>query len=247
MALLKAAYKNLLEWSTVTLSVGTEDASYPLYRIYDRDIGKLFKTTAVAAASIKANQGAAGVSISDLFIPAGHGLSGATLQVKHSPDNITYTDVGIGSWAQGDTALIHKSWTPIVKQYWLLEVTAPTQIPALAELVLTAIYTWERNPSRPAGPQDNEFNVENVVTGSGRDRFFVRGSSKRQRVYSGRCGEAQKTNLLALNDAWAGSKPFWLCDLDGTWLFGKLRRPIELKEVAYQQYTYEFDFLEVLP
>jgi hypothetical protein len=62
-----------------------------------------------------------------------------------------------------------------------------------------------------------------------------------------RCGEAQKGNLVALNDAWGGSKPLWIEDHEGEWIYGRLQGPLNLKEIAYQSYNFDFDFLEVLP
>ncbi len=41
MSLLKCCYQNILEDGTVSFAGGGAQAAYPLYRIYDRDIGKM--------------------------------------------------------------------------------------------------------------------------------------------------------------------------------------------------------------
>ena len=42
--MIKTAHKNILESGAVTLPDGTQDTSYPLYRLYDRGIGRFFST-----------------------------------------------------------------------------------------------------------------------------------------------------------------------------------------------------------
>lgn len=56
MSQIKTCVKNILESGTVSLSAGTADSSYPLYRLYDRDIGKIFKITAAATLEVKIEQ-----------------------------------------------------------------------------------------------------------------------------------------------------------------------------------------------
>jgi hypothetical protein len=41
--------------------------------------------------------------------------------------------------------------------------------------------------------------------------------------------------------------PFWLCDHEGDWIYGRLTSPIKLVEVAFQTYSFDLDFQEVLP
>ena len=54
------------------------------------------------------------------------------------------------------------------------------------------------------------------------------------------------TELQALNNAWAGKKPFYMKDYDGTLLFGELIQPLELS-VTGDYIDAQFNFLEVLP
>jgi hypothetical protein len=240
--MIKTAHINLLESSAVTLSAGTEDTSCPLYRLYDRNIGRMFMPAAAEALEIKVDQGASGSQAVDrLLIPAGHNLDGMTLDVMHSENDVAYSPA-VTQWVPSGSGLINKSWNAVTKRYWKFIITSSGSIPEIAELFLTSTYEWQRNPSRPTGAIEMVMNAENKVTAAGQDRFLVHGDPKRQRVYTvPRCGETQKDAVTALYDSWGGSAPFWLSDHEGNWICGKLT------EVAYQSYAFNFNFLEVLP
>ncbi|MBI5634854.1 MAG: hypothetical protein HZA15_15410 [Nitrospirae bacterium] len=246
MSLLKCCFQNILETSTVTIGAGSASASYPLYRLSDRNIGRLFKAGAAETLKIKIDQWASPLPVDRLLIPSGHNLSGMTSDVEWSTDDISYTPA-ITQWA-GAAGLINKEYAAaLTKRYWQFTLTNPAAVPQFAELFLTSTYTWERNPSRPAGPFDDEHNTENIEYRSGGDGFAVYGPAKRVRNYlMPSCGAAQLANILALNAAWAGSKPFWLCDENGVWIYGKLTKKIETKEIAAGAYSFDFNFKEVL-
>jgi hypothetical protein len=246
--MIKTAQINILEASAVSLSAGTEDTSYPLYRLYDRNVGRMFKPTVAETIEVKIDQGgeATPESIDRLIIPVGHNLAGMTLDIEHSADDVAYTPA-VTQWT-GAAGLINKSWSELTKRYWKFIITSPASIPELPELFLTSTYEWERNPARPTGALDEEHNVTSESTAAGQDRFLEHGDPKRQRPYHmPRCGEAQKDNIKALFEGWGGSAPFWLCDHEGDWIFGKLLAPLDLRETAHQAYSFNFDFLEVLP
>jgi len=246
--MIKCAYKNILESSTVTLSAGTEDSGYPLWRIYDRDIGRIFKTAAAETIEVKVDQGPTGnLAVDRLLIPAGHNLDGMTLDIKYSDNDADYYDAAT-QWNQPGTGLINKSWDSATHRYWKFFIVNPSAVPEIPEIFLTQTYEWEKDPARPAGPFEEVFNVEASQTAGGADRFLVHGDPKRQRLYHlPRCGETQKDNIMALFDGWGGSAPFWLEDHEGTWIYGRLRGPLNLREIAYQAYSFDFNFLEVLP
>lgn len=244
--MLKTAHTNILETSTVLLAYGTEDPGYPLYRLYDRSVGRLFKPTVAETIHIRVDQGAGdNLAVDRLLIPSGHNLDGLALTLRYSDDDIFYQTVI--SWT-GTAGLMTKTWAAETHRYWRLVISNPSSVPEIPELFLTSTYQWERGPVRPAGPLDKVFNAENAVTSGGQDRFLVHGQPKRRRIYKlPRVGEAQKDKLLELNDAWEGSKPFWLCDHTGDWIYGKLTDPMDVTEVAYQSYSVRFEFLEILP
>jgi hypothetical protein len=246
MSKVKTAHINILEASTVTLSAGTEDTDYPLARLYDRNVGRMFRPTAAETIEVKADQGAGSPEAVDrLLIPAGHNLSGMTLDILHSPDDSSYTPA-VTQWTGAD-GLIVKSWQPLQKRYWKFRITSPSSVPELAELFLTSSYEWARNPSRPAGRLDRVFNVERAETASGKDRFMVRGAPRRVRSYTiPGMGDAQKDELLGLNEGWAGSKPFWLYDHEGGWIYGTLTEPMDITEAAFSRYSAVLEFREVI-
>lgn len=244
--MIKCASKNILESSSVSLGAGVEDPSYPLYRLYDRAAGRAFRPAGAGAVEIIIDQGSdAPLPVDRMFIPPGHNLDGMTLGIEHSEDGATYT-YAISPWPAA-SGLIEKSWTPLARRYWKFTIESGSTLPELSELFITQTYEWEKDPPRPAGPFDPEFNVEHSQTASGADRFLVSGQRKRRRRYSmPACNKAQKDNIEAVFSDWAGSRPFWLCDHEGNWMFGRLAGPLNLREVAHQTYSFDFDFVEVL-
>jgi hypothetical protein len=245
--MIKAAYINILENSAVTLAAAAEDGSFPLTRLYDRDVGRMFKTTAAVTTVVHIDQGATGnLAVDQMFIPSGHNLSGMTLDIEYSDDDIAYTPATAQFVAAA--GLIDKSWADETHRYWKFTITAPGIIPQFAELFLTNTYSFERNPEKPWGPRDEVKNVENATTAGGQDRFLVHGEPKRRRAYTlPNVGETQKDNLITLDDAWAGSNPFWLEDHEGVWIYGNFEAPMNMTEITEQRYALSFSFLEVLP
>ncbi len=243
---MKSCYRNILETSTVTLSAGTANSSYPVYRLSDRSIRKMFMLTAAETLEVKIDQGASPLPIDRLLVPSGHNFAGMTLDIKWSDDDVTYT-AAIAQWigAAGD---INKTWASLTKRYWKFIITSPASIPYFAELFLGSTYTWEKAPARPTGPLEPILNVETRMTAGGSPRFCVHGSPRRQRVYpmTRASNDTQLANILALYEAWAGSKPFWLEDHLGAWIYGYLRKPIDIKEIAFQKYPFVLDFEEIL-
>ncbi|MBI5057008.1 MAG: hypothetical protein HZB61_10380 [Nitrospirae bacterium] len=247
MSQVKCCFKNLLETSTVILSAGAEDANYPLYRSYDRDIGKVFKAAAAVTIEIKIDQGASGNLACDrLLIPAGHNLSGMTLDMKYSDNDSSYASY-VSQWVQGDNNLIDKSWASSTHRYKKFIITSPASIPQLTELFLTQSYIWERNPSRPTGNFLDKLNVERDESVGGHARFFKHGDPRKYRNYPQvRAKTAQKDNAKLMHDAWAGSMPFYLYDHEGIWIFGEILK-MEMSEQAADSFPFSFEFQEVLP
>jgi len=245
--MIKNAYINILESASVSLSTGSASTSYPLYRIYDRDIGKCFHAGSSATLEILINQGTSSTVVNRLLIPIGHNLLGMALSLQNSTDGVTYATVY--SCTQADTALINATFATDIKQYWKLAITSPATAPQIPELFLTRDYAWESDPHLySVGALDDIFNVENDIVAGGQDRFLVHGDPKKQRNYKVVGADStQQTNILAVNEAWAGSKPFWLFDHTSAWIYGKLVSPINLKIEDQNIYSFDFNFLEVLP
>ena len=89
----KHSYTSLAETGTTTLSDGAADADFPLYRVYDRNIGRPFKGSAAVTTTIKVDQGASGTQAIDrLIVPDGHNLSGELCHLQYSDDDSFYVD-----------------------------------------------------------------------------------------------------------------------------------------------------------
>jgi hypothetical protein len=242
-----SAAVNILEAATVYLSTGSANSLYPLYRLYDRDIGKSFISTSATAIAITVDQGATVTAVDRLIIPAGHNLNGATMTLQYSSNGTSWTNAV--SWTQADSLLINKAFTAVSYRYWKLSISyASAKAWQMTELFLMPTYTWNVNPDYPGGPFDVKHNVERKLLASGGVRYLKRGDPKRKREYSvPYSNEAQAAAIEDLNDKWAGCKPFWLCDHRGEWVYGELTKEIGIQETEYQLYSYNFDFLEVLP
>lgn len=242
---MECCYKNILETSTVSLSAGAEDQSFPLYRIYDRDIGKIFRAGSAATLEIKIDQSASPIPADRFLLPAGHNLDGMNLKLRHSDDDVSYTDA-IPEWIQQGNGLINKSWASLTKRLWKFIIAGPASAPEAAEIFISETYTWEGLWPQPSGLCEDIFNAEHDQTASGLDRFLIHGGPKRQRVYKVRAGTAQKNNMLALYSACQGSKPFWFRDHEGEWIYGRLRSPLNLLKEDFDKYSFVFDFEEVI-
>ena len=243
---MKTASLNILETASSVVSSKDDVVGFPSYRLFDRENGLLFKPDGTSF-NISIDQGPDNIiAIDRMIIPSGHTLAGASVDLRHSDDDISYS-FSINPFV-AEAGLINKSIASETHRYYRLIVTTPDEAPSLSELFITSTYTFERDPSRPAGFLDHKFNTLNQVTSGGQDRFLKFGEPKRVRNYSfPNIGEAQKDNLLILNEAWAGFKPFWFKDHTDTWIFGKLTAPINISEITYQRYSAVFNFMEVLP
>ena len=105
---IKLCYRNILETGTVTVT--TENTLFPKYRLYNRDIGKLFKGTAFASPfAIKVDQGAViSYPVDRLIIPAGHNLNGLACSLRYSTDDFASDDHEANGWTQSDALFIDK-------------------------------------------------------------------------------------------------------------------------------------------
>lgn len=220
--LIKIMYRNILETGTVTVT--TENTSFPKYRLYDRDIGLLFKGTAFASPfAIKVNQGASPIyEVDRLIIPAGHNLNGLACSLRYSTDNFGSDDHEAIGWTQGDALLIDKTFTAAIKEYWKLNITAPATIVELPELYLTKAYTFTRNPSWGFAYGDKR----NVVREESLDGHVQKTKWGDPRVHQKydltKILDAQKTAMKAWDDHCEGSKSFYIEDIIGSLLFAEM-------------------------
>lgn len=243
----KIVYRNILENSTI--AVTTENASFPKYRLYDRDIGKLFKGTAFASPfAIVLDQGAVtSYQVDRLLIPVGHNFNGLACSLRYSTDNFVSDDHEAIGWTQGDALLIDKTFTAQTKRYWKLNITAPATIVELPEMFLGKSYTFLMNPLVGAR-QGRRRNVQTDETRSGNDRDVKFGELRRFRSYDFKdIDSSQETELEAMETLCEGIKPIWLEDHLGNVFFAKI---LTEEDVGYDQddplYSRTMQFTEVL-
>lgn len=243
MANIKVAYRNILENSTVLVT--TEDTSFPKYRLYDRDIGKLFKATAYASPfGFDIDQGASPIyEIDRLVIPVGHNLNGLDCTLWYSSDDISYYTAV--TWVQGDALIIDKSFTAQTKRYWVFNIVAPATIVQMPEFFLSKTYTFERNPSygSKVGKQKN---ISRNETQSGRVRRIKWGEPRLSALYDLLILTAQKTSLEAWDVATEGTKYFYVWDESGYPYFMELLNDLNFSYRANGIWNVSLELLEVL-
>jgi hypothetical protein len=203
------------------VTVTTEDASFPKYRLYDRDIGKLSKGTAFANPfQIVIDQGPViSYPVSRIIIPVGHNFNGLACSVYYSTDNFVVDSHVAASWSQADALLIDKSFTVMTKRYWAFWIAAPATIVELSEVFLGQAYTFAVNPVYGAR-QGRKRNVQSDESTAGYSRSVKRGELRRVRTYEMQNMEqAQETEFEAWETLCEGIKPFYIEDHLGNVIF----------------------------
>ena len=245
MGAISILYRNILESATVTAT--TEDSDYPKWRLHDRDVGKLYKGTSTASHTIQVDQGeVATYDVDTLIIPDGHNLLGATLYWQHSPAGSSWTEM-VDFWA-GATGLIIKEATGSQdKRFWRFICSSPIAIPEMPELwmgeqmELADVVAWGYED----GPRGN---VERVEALSGRPHFLTLGEDREYRRYLLKMYDSGTKDAVEAFLGHARSKPFWLKDLDDTWLYMSLVDPNVGPQArpSLNRYDLTLEMLEVL-
>jgi hypothetical protein len=228
--------------------VTTENASYPAYRLYDRDIGLLFKATAFASPfAIHVDQGAViSYPVNRLIIPAGHNLNGLACSLRYSTDNFAGDDHEAVGWTQGDALIINKPFTAQTKQYWKLNVTAPATIVEMPEFYLTYDYTFEENPAYGL-TESVKRNVIREESLSGLVQRTKFGDDRRARRYQlNYFGATQKANLEAWNSHYEGTKFFYILDHAGALIYMELTNDLEFVPAAIDIWSCALELFEVI-
>jgi len=245
--MVKLCYRNILE--TGNVSVTDQNNSYPSYRLYDRDIGKLFKGNSAGnnnQFSIIIDQGANNaIEIDRLIIPAGHSLNGLALELYHSNDGNNWTGAA-NNW-NATSGTVDVSFNATTKQYWDLVINTNNSVPELSEMFLTKTYTFERNPNY--GLEDGKKkNVLSDETQSGLVRLVKFGEPRRFRSYQlTKIGDNQKTNLESWDDHCEGIKALYLIDHQNGAFFAWLTTKDLIFAMEHEnRWSVRMEFLEVL-
>jgi len=264
MAKIKVHIPNLVRESGQTnssrITCATEDSDYPLTRIYDGHLKRLFKTTADTSHIIYINNSytaAGGASyygnITDLIIPEGHSLGDGDGLIWSSAEIATASSK-LGSYTaayswnpDATTTTIHKTFTSAGNNWIRVTFTRGSSgTLSLPELILTTPIEIGRDPDQFDRGVYPVFNVERLMDSSGTPRFIEFGDSKRYReyVFTLLYG-SDRTNVESLNTYWAGKNPFYIVDTDGELIYGELVDPIQFQRSG-DHTTFNFNFLEII-
>ena len=241
-------YINILETAQTVVPTDV-NIGYPKGRLYDRDIGKEFRgLTFPANWYLVVTQYVTNIiQVDRLIIPAGHNFNGLSLKLQYSTTGAWAGEqVDALSWAQTDALIINKSFTAASKQYWRLNVIAPTSVPTMTEFYLTKDYTWEIPPN--FGLREGyKRNMIRGETRSGRTRVVLLGEPRRSRQYELRYfSVTQKTDFENWEIANQGAKFFYLTDHNGTLIFMEMLNDMTFIPNSALWWSCDFDFLEVL-
>lgn len=221
---IKLYYQNYLESATVTVT--SEDPSYPKYRLYDRAQGLLFKGTSYPNPFvIKADLGASGPypGIDSIILGANHNLTGLGLTLKFSDGDVTY------NLAKAWTAIAginRQSFTEASHRYWKLEIASPAANPEIGELFLSKVLSFERNPNWDYG-YGRRKNVNRLESEAGYAEKTKWGEMRRRRKYHlTRMESSQRIEIETYEDVTGSIKNFYIEDLQGNLFFADLPEPL---------------------
>ena len=237
-------YRNILETSEVTVS--SENASFPAYRLYDRNIGKLFKGNSTPANFyITVDQCTGNFEADRLIIPSGHNLGGLALKLQYSTDNFVSDSHDADSWT-GYLGDMNRSFSAQTKRFWRLNIASPATAPELTEMYLTKDYTFERSPVYGL-IESQKKNVKREESLSGQVQLTKYGEMKRVRRYNvNQMSALQRYNFELWVQQWAGTKCFYVIDHTGILIFMEMLNEPEFPLAILNRYSCDLDLLEVL-
>lgn len=221
---LKLYYRNYLESGTVTVT--SENASYPKYRLYDRAQGLLFKGTSYPNPFvIKTDLAASGPypAIDTIILGENHNLVGLTLTLAHSDNDTDYSTAK--SWA-ATAGINRQSFTQAQHRYWRLSIGIPISNPEMGELFLTKRLAFERNPLLGYG-YGKQKNINRLESSAGYAQKTKWGEMKKRRIYHlTKIEDAQRIDIETFEDAIDSIKNFYIEDLEGNLFFAELPEPL---------------------
>lgn len=145
-------YSNILETTTVTIT--SEAAGYPGYRLYDKSMSLPWKATSAVTQTIKTNAGAGNTNIINRMIITNHNLSCVTnLELDWSDNNSDWTN--IVTLTPSDDTTINSSFTASTHRYFRVVLNSPSSTPEAGEIYLGSSVEISRSPIEglTSGPQ----------------------------------------------------------------------------------------------
>lgn len=239
------SYRNVLETGTVTVT--SENTSFPKERLFDRDIGLLFKGNSTPANFyITLNQDVTVYEVNRLIIPANHNLDGLTIKLEYSTDNFS-GDINdaVTPWVQSGSGQIDKSFTAQTKQYWRLNIASPASAPELHEMYLTKDVSFAHNPLY-GSMIGTRRNILTDQTQSGITRKVKLGELRKIRTYSMNVGNTQKSDFESWEAHCEGVKSFYIHDYDDACVFMEMLNDLEFIASSPNRWTCTLELMEVL-
>jgi hypothetical protein len=164
--------------------------------------------------------------VDTLIIAAGHNLrySNTDMYWWYSDDCVAWYNMVV-PWKATEGQTVKEAAGSVNKRYWTLYAATLAAIPEIPELFMGLKVQLTDAMANPAPKTGLKGNVDRVDSLSGRPFFLVQGEDRQYRNYS--CilqGASLKTDLESFLTHSRG-KPFWLKDIDGTWLYMSLVDP----------------------
>jgi hypothetical protein len=239
---IQVMYRNILESSTVTVT--SENTSYPAYRLYDRDIDRLFKgNSSPATFDILIDQGTSLYEVNTLIIPTGHNLTDLILRLYYSDDNATFYQAS--AW-YGVSGQMDREVSLTGARYWKLRIYNPSSPPEIPELFLTQSYEFEHNIRWGFAKRDR-FNINRREVLSGRLVQIKNGVARREREYSIlRMPSSQKDEFEIWQSITEGMKGFYVRDDSSALFFTELLEPMRFTGDFENMWNCELKLLEII-
>ncbi len=241
----KLYYQNYLESAIVTVT--SEDAAFPKYRLYDRAQGLLFKgTTHPNPFGILADLGASGPypAIDTCILGKNHNLTGLAIDLYYSSNGVDYYLAK--SWVAA-AGIDRQSFIQRTVRYWAFYIIASPANPEIGELFLTKCFSFDRNPDLGYQYGDDK-NFNRVLTQSGMAQKTKLGERKKARSYRlTNISPLQKTDLENFDLGIDGMKNFYIEDIEGNLFFAEMPQGLPRFEAKIgDRWDATLDVLEVL-
>jgi len=221
---LKLYYQNYLESGTVTVT--SENSSFPKYRLYDRAQGLLFKGASIPSIfDIDVDLGTSGPypMIDNLILGKNHNLYGQTVVLYASEDGVDYAQ--IDTWVVLD-GINRRSFTGLNRRYWRLRINDPIDAPEIGELFLTKVLAFERNPNWDYG-YGRVKKVNRLESEAGYSQKTKSADMrKRRRYHLTKMDSGQRIEIETFEDVTESIKNFYIEDLQGNLFFAELPEPL---------------------
>lgn len=152
-----------------TVTVNSEDSSYPKERLYDDRLFTLYKSAATAANPTYIQTFSASNVTVDYLMIAGHDLftQGKTVTFEYSDNGAAWSTVASISFAPSDDRIIARSFTGISHKYYRLAVSGNTNQFAIGQMQWGQALQFPYSLQRNFDPLKERLNARSTSSQSG--------------------------------------------------------------------------------